>query len=239
MKMKRTLMSAMLAALPLGAATPALAQQAAGVTLSQPVYRLVDLAPDDGIAPSLGWSGNAALAYASVYDQEGNEIANSAVDGFGAAGFDNAYAAARANTDGNSASVLLALYSGYGYASANRSFNFTLSPHTQVIFNVDAGLWASPEAPGQSGLTALAELYGSLHGVGNGDWTFATRAQLDQGSQQGTLSVSAISGDAWIDGYLAFNAYAVAESHALPVPEPATSLMLLAGIGLIGLVRRR
>ena len=239
MKMKRTLTAALLSALTIGASAPLLAQQAAGVTVSQPLYRLIDLAPDDGIAPGLVWGSSAGLAYASVYDQDGNEIATVSTDRPGSVGFDNGYASAQATVIGNTASMLLTLHSGYGFASANRSFNFTLSPHTQVVFNVDADLWATPEAPGLSWPTALAELYGSLRGMDSGDWAFATRAQLEDGSQHGTLSVSAISQDDWVDGYLAFNAYAVAESHALPVPEPATSLMLLAGMGLLGLVRRR
>lgn len=235
MKMKRTLMAALFSAL----AAPALAQQAAGVTVSQPLYRLIDLDPDDGIAPGLVWGGSAGQAYASVYDQDGNEIAAVSTERPGPVGFDNAYASAQASVTTNTASMLLTLHSGYGYAGANRSVNFTLSPHTQVIFKVDADLWARPEAPGQSWPTALAELYGSLRGIGSGDWTFATRAQLEDGSQHGTLSVSAVSQDDWVDGYLAFSAYAVAESHALPVPEPKAWFMLLGGLALLAVARRR
>lgn len=238
MKLKPALTACAIALLAVAPATPALAQQAAGVTLGQLGYHLIDLAPDDGIAPGLVWGSSAGLAYASVYDQDGNEIATVSTDRPGSVGFDNGYASAQATVIGNTASMLLTLHSGYGFASANRSFNFTLSPHTQVVFNVDADLWATPEAPGLSWPTALAELYGSLRGMDSGDWAFATRAQLEDGSQHGILSVSAISQDDWVDGYLAFNAYAVAESHALPVPEPETSAMLLGGLMLLAVAGR-
>ena len=240
MNLKRNLAAGALAILTASIALPALAQQAAGTTVGHLAYRLVDLDPDDGIAPWIGLNSYATLAYAHVYDQEGNEIAGSEIDRFGATGFDNAYASLHANAGADTASVALTLHSGWGYADASRSFRFLLSPNTQVDFSVDADLWASPEAPGVSWPTAIAELYGSLHGIDDGE-RFTSTLRLTDGRQHGTLSVTAASQGEWVDGYLAFDAYAVAESHAapVPVPEPETSAMLLTGVVLLSIARRR
>jgi len=216
----------------------ALAQQTAGVDLGQLEYRLIDLAPDDGIDPWIRLNSYATLAYAHVYDQEGNEIAGTEIDRFGSTGFDNGYASLHAHTGADAAGVLLTLYSGWGYVSANRSLRFLLSPNTQLEFSVDADLWARPEAPGVSWPTAMAELYGSLDGFNDGE-RFTDTFRLEDGVQHGTLTVTASSSGEWAEGRLAFDAYAVAESHALPVPEPQTSLLLLTGAGLLAVIGRR
>jgi len=238
MTRKSALAACLIALLAAAPASPALAQQAAAVTLGQLGYRLVDLAPDDGIDPWIGLNSYATYAYAHIYDQEGNEIAGADIGHAGSAGFDNDYASLHAIVADDAASVLLTLHSGWGYVSANRSVRFLLSPNTQVVFDVDADLWASPEAPGRSWPTAMAELYGSLHGINDGE-RFTSTFRLEDGVQHGTLSVTAASQGEWVDGVLAFDAYAVAESHALPVPEPETSAMLLGGLTVLALVRRR
>ncbi|WP_296946014.1 PEP-CTERM sorting domain-containing protein [uncultured Massilia sp.] len=239
MSIKRILAAALLpAALSAPFAAPALAQQAAGVTVGQLRWELVDLAPDDGIAPWIGVNAYATQSYASVYDQEGNEIDGVRIDAYGATGFDNAYASLHADTRADTASAQLALYSGYGYVSANRSFRFTLAPNTQVRFLADAAMWASPEAPGVSWPTALAELYGSLPGYNDGE-RFMQTFRLEDGAHEGTLAVTAASQGEWVSGYLALDAYAVAESHAAPVPEPAMAAMLMGGLGVLGALARR
>ncbi len=239
MSMQRILKAALLsAALSAGAAAPALAQQAAEVTVGQLRWELVDLAPDDGIDPWIGVNAYATQSYASVYDQEGNEIDGVRIDAYGATGFDNGYASLHADTRADTASAMLTLYSGYGYVSANRSFRFTLAPNTQVNFYADTAIWAAAEAPGVSWPTALAELYGSLPGYNDGE-RFMQTFRLEDGTYQGTLSVTAASQGEWASGYLALDAYAVAESHAAPVPEPASAAMLMGGLGVVGALARR
>lgn len=219
-------------------AAPALAQHTAGVTVGQLRYELVDLTPGDGIAPWISLDTYATQAYANVYDQQGKEIDGTRLDGFGTAGFDNDYASLHVDASQDLAGVLLTLHSGYGFAASDRAFRFTLSPGTQVNFYVDADMWAVAEAPGQSWPTALAELYGSLPGF-NDDEQFLSRFRLEDGRQRGTLSVTAQSQGEWVTGRLAFTAYAVAESHAAPVPEPRAFAMLLGGLGVLLAGRRR
>lgn len=237
MSIKRILASALFAA-GIGAAATASAQQLAGVDVGQLRWELIDLTPDDGITPWIGVNSYATQSYASIYDQEGNEIDGVRIDRYGATGFDNGYASLQANAQPDAASVLLTLHSGYGYVSANRSFRFTLSPHTQVNFYADAALWATPEQPGVSWPNALAELYGSLPGYNDGE-RFMQSLRLTDGTLHDTLSVTAASQGEWATGYLALDAYAVAESHAAPVPEPATYGMLLGGIGVLAAAGRR
>lgn len=236
---RKTSIATILALLTATAAIPAPAQQAAEVTVRHLDYRLVDLAPGDGIAPALAWTSDTAQAYSRVYDQAGNEIDGVQIDAFGTSGYANAYASARVDARPEAAHIRFDLASGYGFASSNRGLHFLLSPHTQVIFSADTDLWASPTPQPHSTLTALAELYGALHLEGDGDGGFSDRAQMDNGSRQATLSVSSTSQDAWVDGYLAYSAYAVAESHAAPVPEPASSAMLMGGLGLAAAWMRR
>lgn len=238
MRLKHKLVAGAIAILAAGGAAPALAQQAAGVSVGNLGYRLIDLTPDDGIDPWIGLNSYATLAYAQVYDQEGNEIDGTRIDRFGTAGFDNDYASLHVDAREAQASIQLTLHSGWGYAAADRSFRFILSPNTQVVFSAEADMWARPEAPGVSWPTAIAELHGSLHGINDGE-RFTSAFHLTDGSQQGTLSVTAASQGEWVDGYLAFNAYAVAESHAAPVPEPASAAMLLAGLGWVVSACRR
>jgi hypothetical protein len=223
------------------AVLPAGAQQAAATTVGNLRYQLIDLAPNDGIAPWIGVNSYATLVHAQVYDRIGNEIAGAAIEHLGSAGFDNDYASLHADAQEDGAHAQLTLYSGWGYAGANRSFRFLMSPNTQVVFSVDADLWASPEAPGLSWPTAIAQLYGSLHGSLHGiddDQGFDSIFHLEDGAQHGTLSVMATTQDDWAEGYLAYEAYAVAESHALPVPEPETSAMLLGGMVMLALAGR-
>jgi len=242
-RFEATLATLTLAALLLAAAAPALAQQSAEVSAGHLGYRLIDLAPDDGIAPLLRWTSDSFLAYASVYDGQANLIDTVQIETPGSSGFSNDYAGARVDAQedvqGGTAHIRLDLASGYGYASSNRGLHFTLSPHTQVVFGLDADLWASADPAAGSLPTALAELYGSLHGIGDGDWTFNTRAQVNGGSQHGSLSVAAVSQDAWVDGYLAYSAYAVAESQVMPVPEPAPAALLMGGLTLMATWMRR
>jgi len=235
MNLKQIALAALLSA---AAASPALAQQAAAVHIGQLRWELVDLAPDDGIAPWIGVNAYGTQSYASVYDQEGIEIDGVKIAQYGATGFDNGHASLHADTQEDAASALLTLYSGYGYVSANRSFRFTLAPNTQVNFYADADLRATPEAPGVSWPTALAELYGSLPGFNDGE-RFMQTFRLEDGVYQGTLAVTAASQGEWTSGYLALDAYAVAESHAAPVPEPASVAMLAGGLGVVGGVARR
>ena len=237
MSMQHILAAALLAG-GIGIAGTAGAQQLAGVAVGQLRWELVDLTPDDGITPWIGMNSYATQSYASVYDQEGNEIDGVRIDRYGTTGFDNGYASMQANAQPNAANVLLTVHSGYGYVSANRSFRFILSPHTQVNFFADADLWATPEKPGISWPNALAELYGSLPGYNDGE-RFMQSFHLTDGTLHDTLTVSAASQGEWVNGYLALDAYAVAESHVAPVPEPATYGMLLGGLGLLALVGRR
>lgn len=234
--MKRHLTAALVLALAAGSAAPALAQQHAIATIGLLRTTLVDLAPEDGIDPWIGLVRDSVLATGQVIDQQGNPIDAVQTERFGIVGFDDDYASIHAGNLENVASALLTLTSGWGFADATQRFHFLLSPNTQVVFSVNATLRARPEAPGVSWPTALAELYGSLDGFNDGE-RFSSQLRMEDGDQNDILSVTASSSGGWAEGRLAMEAYVVAESHALPVREPAPLAMLLGGLGLLAALR--
>ncbi|QJD99312.1 PEP-CTERM sorting domain-containing protein [Massilia forsythiae] len=246
MNLQSTFAAAILAAGAFTGAGPALAQSTpmpyvAGASVGNFSYRLVDLAPDDGIAPWIGVSPYTTSGYAHVYDQEGNHIDGADIDAPGDAGFANDYAAARFGIGAGATEASLSLYSGYAYASANQDFRFMLTPHTEVVFSADALVWAAHDpAAEHDTATAIAELFGSLRNVGDDDGlAFSTSSQVTQDTRAEWLSLSVHSGDDWAVGHVTMSAYGVAESHALPVPEPAMPAMLLGGMGLLAVAGRR
>lgn len=246
MTLQSRLASAILAASALAPLSPALAQDdpphySTGALVGNVTYKLIDLAPDDGIDPWIGLNTYSIDAYAHVYDQQGNHIDGFDTGALGTASFANGYAAAWTQLREDGVQAGLELFSGYGYASANKDFRFTLAPHTEVTFSADATLWAlHGVVPEHDTVTAIAELFGSLRGAGDEDGVpFSTRLQIAQDNSAGTLSLSVRSGDDWALGHVTISAYGLAESHALPVPEPAMPAMLLGGMGLLAVAGRR
>jgi hypothetical protein len=124
-------------------------------------------------------------------------------------------------------------------AAAMRSGFFTLSANTQAIISANASAALTPGLAGsyagayfelfdvpQTGLSNLYDTAGIELGEGYGAEAFST----------GMISVSiANTSGSSIEGVL----IASADTSLLPVPEPESYAMFLAGLGLMGLVARR
>jgi hypothetical protein len=227
---------ATLAALLFAAAAPALAQQSVEVTAGHLSYHLIDLAPDDGIAPQLNWTSDSSLSTARLFDLQGNITDYIQSDNGSSIGLTDGSTSAHVDVQGDTSHIRVDAAGGYGEAYSDRGFFFTLSPHTQVVFDLDIDLWASVNPAADWLPNAMVTLDGSLQG---NDWFFAVRAQTSGGSLHGPLSVSAVSQDAWVDGAVGYEAYAVAEAPALPVPEPAPAALLMGGLGVLAAWKRR
>lgn len=218
----------------------AAAQSSASASVATWRYTLTDLAPLDGIAPSItlspqtmspayqsialhgrplvegaDWQGETSDTGASLYWESG---ANSAAAWSLASGIE-----AAVHSVGTP--VL---------AHGMREFSFTLSPFTQVAFFQEGHLSSGGQtgAPGARAILAVsldgfprsAAGWDELELVGDGarDFTLTASAASEGGSAAGTVKLQATS-------------YVL-----VPVPEPGQYATLLAGLALLaGWCRRR
>lgn len=220
-------------------ALPAMAQSGGLTTrLSQFSYELVDLNPSDGISPAVEFVLNRheqRSAYASDYVLVAEDVRN------------DIGATEVVGPSGNARSSLSA---GTWFAEANTQFGpsdhefysafsvtywtISLTPWTALNLEVLAENTAT-FAP-ELFLLAKASIQGNLY-----DSVGLWLGSIDQ------YHVGV--GSAWLRGTVASgstnatgNLYLAAESYAYTspaVPEPATCLMLLAGLGMIGPVVAR
>ncbi|KQV80861.1 hypothetical protein ASD15_13240 [Massilia sp. Root351] len=216
------------------AAGGAAAQSSASVSLTPWRYTLTDLAPLDGIAPSITLAPPAGSpAYQSIA-WHGRPLVEGA-DWEGET--DDTGAPLYWERGGNTsaawslpAGIEAAVYSegtpvlAYG----KREFSFTLSPFTQVSFFQD-GHQASSGLLGAPG--ARARLAVTLNGYPSGaaGWDESELAG-DQGERDFTLFAAAASQGASVTGAVVVQA----TSYVLvPIPEPEQYAMLLAGLALL------
>lgn len=221
------MMAAALLALAAGGAA---AQRSSTMSLPPWRYVLTDLAPLDGIAPSItltptsfysfighgpGWQPQIDNSGAPLYWEEGGNRAS-------AWSLPTGLELAVRGVD-----VLVS-------TSAYREYAVTLSPFTQVSFFQPA----HTELVGTLATAyARAQLSVALS-VGRetvGDWD--ERMGVDQGRFDYTLSASVASVEQVATGRVSLytNAYAA----LAPIPEPEQYAMLLAGLSLLGLRRLR
>jgi hypothetical protein len=231
-------------------ALPAGAQSTASATVGNLNIQLIDLAPGDGIAPSLTFTGTSnTFANAILYSD--TTFTNIALED-SSVGTDNSPAHA-SNGSGNadafastlSVSATTNMFSNSGWTLAQGTMDFILSPNTRAIFTVIASVSALPDFT-EGGLGAAfgsALLYGEVtNDASSGVTSFSSNMISSLFNEQRTLSAVIDSQGVEASGWIGMQA--MAESMSLApvssVPEPATVGMLAAGLGVLsGAARRR
>jgi hypothetical protein len=266
--MKKSIwISTALAAAAMAVAGPAAAVSSATATITGFSFVLYDLDPSDGIDPELTFtyeqSSSSAYVYSSAESaddsdwQPGNFVPTSAT---ALLAFGNASAATDASSATASGSVSGPGYGGEGYFSANAygvDNGFTLTPWTGVKLTATSeGTASTGPSSGSSGndyASAYGQLQTTIYGDNGYEYHSSSRQAYascgtwdgiacsgESNSFSGTFSVSyANFSDDAVAGYI--SAYASAYGRStVPVPEPQTYLMLLAGLaGVSAVVRRR
>jgi hypothetical protein len=229
-------------------ALPASAQSTASATVGKLSIQLIDLAPGDGIAPSLAFTG-ATSTFANAILYSDTTFTNVAADAT-SSGADNSPANV-SNASGSAdafASTLLVtaatnMFSNSGWTLAQGTLDFILSPNTRAIFTVTASVSALPDFT-EGGLgTAFgsALLYGELaNSASNGVTSFSSNVFSSLFNEERALSAVIDSQGVEATGWIGMQAMAESMSLATPVPEPATAGMLAAGLGVLsGAARKR
>ena len=239
-QLSRTMAAAACFAAALCLAGPASAYSQVSVYYDSFDYTLVDLTPDDGIDPSISFYGSMLTASAFSYDSPSglgtprSSINNSAA--YGSVEFSISDGGSLMNGSFTPSSGNATLFVGHGSANitAWSIDEFILAPNTQITFEVGAVLneLNGVGGNGSASLTAIGTLYP------NGGMTEYTNSlSTDTGDVSAPLSMVLRSGAEEVYGTLEYRS--ILSAQVTPVPEPATTAMMIGGLGLVGALARR
>jgi hypothetical protein len=229
-------------------ALPASAQSTASASVGNLSIQLIDLAPGDGIAPSLTFTGTStAFASATIYlDPTFTDVAiqdmqigddNILAHASTASGVADAFASTLSVTASTN------MFSNSGSSLSQSTMDFILTPNTRAIFTITASVDALPDFTegGLGDAFASAVLYGEVvNDSSRGATNFSSAMSSTLFGENRTLSAVIDSQGVEATGWLGLQAIAESASLASPVPEPATVGMLVAGLGVLsGAARRR
>lgn len=220
-----------------GAAWPGMAQASSGsASIYDFAYELFDLAPDDGIVPSLIFtsetvSGTVNANRDTFLGNPWDETRNLAGHGGVAIARQPGMAAVEISVDALQVSALA--WRGAFAASGQYTYEFTLTPMTHVVFSAVAQLLVSHDANRRPDASeASAALSGEIASFPGQRTQFSSFVMLNTpGDTVRPLGVHALTGNLAGTGSLrlAAGAFAVGVS---PIPEPALRHMLLPGLVL-------
>lgn len=240
MRMKNMLMAAALAAC-LGGWASAASAAATATSLIGPLrVELLDLTPDDGVAPSFTLhlvNGAPEVLSRNIWMSSEGQYPNYGASGYGTlthslTGVDaeSTLTPTSQYSEVNAGGVPLTLGAGANVRSYWNT-GFTLGPNTEVRFMADLTLSASHG----EGETAVAEANLVMNGAPNAG---SEDYYIDSGSYTGSFSRTTYSGATALQGTLSLSAGAGAFAPASPVPEPGAWAMLLAGFAIVGAATR-
>ena len=240
MKMKNMLMAAALAAC-LGGWSGAASAAATATSLIGPLrVALLDLTPDDGVAPSFELqlvNGGPEVLSKNIWMSSEGQYPNYGTSGYGTltrsltgVSAESTLTPTSQYSEVNAGGVPLTLGAGANVRSYWIS-GFTLGPNTEVRIMADLTL----SAMHAEGETAVAEANLVINGVPNAG---SEDYYIDTGSYSGSFWRTTYSGDTALQGTLSLSAGASAFAPASPVPEPGTWAMLLAGFAIVGAATR-
>jgi hypothetical protein len=204
-------------------------------------YELIDLTPNDGIAPSATFTDGQRRAEALLYDEPVHvPVATARSLDYGSAKVENADGMAESFLAPRQARAAV----GAGNYSSSQAFafdtiDFVLSPHARLIFSGDARVDVQQNL--QSNVFANAKISGEIPSspILSTRSPFSSSLESALGSNQRTLSVVVNSADDETIGFVELRAQAEAISRIPPVPQPPQVLMALGGLGLLAASRMR
>lgn len=231
-------------------ALPAHAQSAsASAAITSFSYRLVDLDLADGITPSIALtpiSGFTRLSHSMYGNSAMNEFQSIGTLGTTASGRAFGSASTTSGVDFMQAMAQFSAPAGAGYQSFGGEneyrFNFTLTPSTGLAFSGDVSL-AAHDSGGPVQALAGMRMQGLFPWTPSGlvDYTaFNWTAGVEDGARAERFYGELRTGAIGLQGYFRMTNHATVISNALlPIPEPQTYAMLLAGLALLGVCARR
>lgn len=259
--MKHRLIAAALAAALLPICGAAGAQASASVTFSGIRFTLVDLDPDDGIDPTIAFTG-ASSADANAYNGSigGNShldattfaapvwatVPSTATNSATAWMMGDPYGpGATAHADGSNAALptgqsLASIWFKGSAVNPGSPVDFKLSPHTKLILTgtVDGSV-SSDQLHNEASASMFIEFDAQGSQQNRVDWDVHTLA-LPRGTQYDMhhdISVSFVNNDSVeLQGNMNGG---VSVNVASSVPEPWTAAMLLVGVGMLASHGRR
>lgn len=200
-------------------------------------YQLLDLAPNDGVAPSLTLTTGERNAYAKVWlTSAGTPVQlldHRERDDAGAVGVAVHGASAQASTaDDLGTGASTANGQRLSETGSSAFDRFLLSPHTQVTFSCLANLstTANLDNTGHSTVGYIVSLSDAVNGFI--DWrgnSFSSDFNETRSDELITVTVRSL--DEVAQGSTDF--YAFTRVEALPIPEPGRWAMLGAGLLLV------
>ncbi|MCC6071951.1 hypothetical protein ACFSQU_20675 [Massilia sp. GCM10020059] len=220
-----------------GAALPGMAHASSGsASIYDFAYELFDLAPDDGIVPSLIFtsesvSGTVNANRDTFLGNPWDETQHLA--GYGSAAITRQPGMAMVDIAPDALQVSTLAWRGAFAASGQYAYEFTLTPMTHVVFSAVAQLLVSHDVNRRPDASeANAGLSGEIASFPGQRTQFSSFVILNTpGATVRPLGVHAFTGNLAGTGSLrlAGGAFAVGVS---PIPEPALGQMLLPGLVL-------
>lgn len=227
-----------------GAALPAAAHASSGsASIFDFSYELFDLAPADGVAPSLVFTSETinGTVNANRVTFLGNPWDESrTLSAFGSETIVKEPGSAALEITPESATVGARAWRGAFAASGNSAYGFTLTPMTRVVFSAIAEVLVAHDPNNRPDASeASAGLTGEIANFPGQRSQFSSYVSLSApGETVRSLAVHAFSGDLAASGTITVfaNAFAVGVS---PIPEPAPWSMLLPGLALSAMLAPR
>jgi hypothetical protein len=244
------------------AAGPALAAYGSSLAITGLHYTLIDLAPDDGVAPSITFrDGLGSFAGGNFTSDPFGSVSYGSTDRGGAVSASVRWQDGALGMFASGVMAPEALGQRFApYVTGASTFSHglwsVLSPHTRIVWTADYKLdaWSTLDAGGDSFLRSVARVDAHFFSE-NGDpgevfVTRIARASSDPrggaqfGHNEGVLSfvyTNAADYTVGLRGEIetVVRGKRMFTSPVSPIPEPSTYALFAAGLAVVGVVTRR
>lgn len=197
-------------------------------------YRLIDLTPDDGLAPWIDLAGLWGSMSASIQRPSGGTL-HDFLDQHGQLSLSDGGNAVFGNSSSDGLLLSLNLVDRNTYIAGTSDYSFRLSPNTQVIFTADAQV-ASYSGVNDVRTAASASLYGSSY---DGEQMPGTTSIGTSGTAQQSAMLEILYRSGSVEGGGFVSLIGSLEGMVSPVPEPSRLPILLLGLPVVYAAARR